>query len=151
MSRPPVIPAEKKIRIVLSVLQGEVSIAEAARREKVSEQAIGNWKRQFLEGGKAGIEAGKSKPTSREPRNAAPPHCRSPARPGTRTWPPSASTPASKTPGKKTPPPNSPSEEDDHARPQPDALHSQLPDERSPMRGWPISIWLPVHRNTSKK
>lgn len=71
MSRPPVIPAEKKIRIVLSVLQGEVSIAEAARREKVSEQAIGNWKRQFLEGGKAGIEAGKSKPTSREPRNAA--------------------------------------------------------------------------------
>ena len=66
MSRPPVIPAEKKIRIVLSVLQGEVSIAEAARREKVSEQAIGNWKRQFLEGGKAGIEAGKSKPSTRE-------------------------------------------------------------------------------------
>lgn len=30
MSRPPVIPAEKKIRIVLSVLQGEISIAEAA-------------------------------------------------------------------------------------------------------------------------
>ena len=42
------------------------SLAEAARREKVSEQAIGNWKRQFLEGGKAGIEAGKSKPSSRE-------------------------------------------------------------------------------------
>lgn len=37
MSRPPTIPAEKKIRIVLSVLQGEISIAEAARREKVSE------------------------------------------------------------------------------------------------------------------
>ncbi len=45
---------------MLSVLQGEISIAEAARREKVSEQAIGNWKRQFLEGGKAGIEAGES-------------------------------------------------------------------------------------------
>ncbi|MGB3373773.1 MAG: helix-turn-helix domain-containing protein [Microbacterium sp.] len=44
MSRPPVIAAEKKLRIVLSVLQGEISIAEAARREKVSEQAIGNWK-----------------------------------------------------------------------------------------------------------
>ena len=26
---------------------------------------IGNWKRQFLEGGRAGIEAGKSTPTSR--------------------------------------------------------------------------------------
>ena len=60
------IPVEKKLRIVLSVLKGEISIAEAARREKVSEQAIGNWKRQFLEGGRAGIEAGKSKPTSRE-------------------------------------------------------------------------------------
>jgi transposase len=31
MSRPPKIPAEKKLRIVLSVLQGEISIAEAAR------------------------------------------------------------------------------------------------------------------------
>ncbi len=60
------IPVEKKLRIVLSVLKGEISIAEAARREKVSEQAIGNWKRQFLEGGRAGIEAGKSTPTSRE-------------------------------------------------------------------------------------
>ena len=66
MSRPPVIPVEKKIRIVLSVLQGEVSVAEAARREKVSEQAIGNWKRQFLEAGRAGITAGRSGPTSRE-------------------------------------------------------------------------------------
>lgn len=66
MSRPPVIPVEKKIRIVLSVIQGEISVAEAARREKVSEQAIGNWKRQFLEAGKAGITAGKSGPTSRE-------------------------------------------------------------------------------------
>lgn len=68
MSRPPTIPVEKKLRIVLSVLQGEISIAEAARREKVSEQAIGSWKRQFLEGGKAGIEAGKSKPSTREQR-----------------------------------------------------------------------------------
>ena len=39
------IPVEKKLRIVLSVLKGEISIAEAARREKVSEQVIGNWKR----------------------------------------------------------------------------------------------------------
>lgn len=66
MSRPPTIPAEKKLRIVLAVLQSEITIAEAARREKVSEQAIGNWRRQFLEGGKADIDAGKSKPSSRE-------------------------------------------------------------------------------------
>lgn len=66
MSRPPTIPAEKKLRIVLSILQNEITIAEAARREKVSEQAIGSWKRQFLEAGKAGIETGKTKPSSRE-------------------------------------------------------------------------------------
>jgi transposase len=46
MGRPPVIPAERKTRIVLSVLAGEMSIAEAARREKVSEQSIGRlWKK----------------------------------------------------------------------------------------------------------
>lgn len=50
MSRPPRIPLEKKLRIVLAVLQGETTVSEAARREKVSEQAIGNWKRQFLPG-----------------------------------------------------------------------------------------------------
>ncbi len=37
MARPPVISAERKTRIVLSVLAGEMTIAEAARREKVSE------------------------------------------------------------------------------------------------------------------
>ncbi len=55
MGRPPVIPPEKKIRIVLSILAGEISLAEAARREKVSEQSIGRWKAEFLEGGKAAL------------------------------------------------------------------------------------------------
>ena len=41
MGRPPVIPPEKKIRIVLSILAGEMSLAEAARREEISEQSIG--------------------------------------------------------------------------------------------------------------
>ena len=34
---PPVIPPEKKTRIVLSILAGVVSIADAARKEKFSE------------------------------------------------------------------------------------------------------------------
>ena len=66
MGRPPVIPSEKKIRIVLSILAGEISLAEAARREKVSEQSIGRWKAEFLEGGKAALVAGKTGPSSRE-------------------------------------------------------------------------------------
>ena len=66
MGRPPVIPVEKKTRIVLSILAGEVSIVDAARREKVSEQSIGRWKAEFLEGGKTALAAGKSGPSSRE-------------------------------------------------------------------------------------
>jgi transposase len=37
MSRSPVFSAEQKTRIVLSILSGEVTIAEAARQYKVSE------------------------------------------------------------------------------------------------------------------
>lgn len=66
MARPSAVSAEEKVRIVLSVLAGEVSVAEAARRAKVSEQSVGNWKRQFLEAGRTGLVAGKSGPSTRE-------------------------------------------------------------------------------------
>jgi transposase len=66
MGRPPSIPAEKKTRIVLSVLAGEITIAEAAHRDKVSEQSIGRWKADFLEAGKTALAAGRSGPSSRE-------------------------------------------------------------------------------------
>jgi len=66
MGRPPVIPPEKKSRIVLSILAGEVSIAEAARKEKVSEQSIGRWKAEFIEAGKSALAAGKTGPSTRE-------------------------------------------------------------------------------------
>ncbi|WP_229686956.1 transposase, partial [Longimycelium tulufanense] len=66
-SRPPVFPAEDKIRIVLSVLSGEMTIAEAARRNKVSEQSVSRWKAQFLDGGRAQVAAGgKAGPSGRE-------------------------------------------------------------------------------------
>lgn len=38
----------------MSILSGEVSIAEAARKEEVSEQSIGRWKAEFLKAGKTG-------------------------------------------------------------------------------------------------
>ncbi len=66
MARPPVFPAEEKVRIVLSILAGELTVAEAARRAKVSEQSVGTWKRQFLEAGKTGLAAGRSGPSTRE-------------------------------------------------------------------------------------
>lgn len=55
MVRPPIFNAETKTRIVLAVLGGEVSVAEAAREEKVSEQSVGRWKAEFLEGGKTAL------------------------------------------------------------------------------------------------
>jgi len=65
MGRPPSIPAEKA-RIVLSVIAGEMTVAEAARREKVSGQSIGRCKADFLEAGKTALAAGKSGPSTRE-------------------------------------------------------------------------------------
>lgn len=41
MGRPPKFSPETKTQIVLAVISGEVSVAEAAHKEKVSEQSIG--------------------------------------------------------------------------------------------------------------
>jgi hypothetical protein len=43
-----------------------VTIAEAARREKVSEQSIGRRKADFLEAGNTALAAGRSAPSARE-------------------------------------------------------------------------------------
>jgi transposase len=50
-SRRTKIPAEDKTRIVLSVLAGEMTCAEAARRCGVSSVTVTKWKHQFLEAG----------------------------------------------------------------------------------------------------
>lgn len=72
MARPPSRSAEDKIRIVLAVLRGELSVAEAARREGVSQTSIANWRDQFLDGGQQAVTAGgPTKPTSREQQLAA--------------------------------------------------------------------------------
>ncbi len=72
MARPPKHPVDVKLKIVLSVLSGESTQAEAARRHGISETSIGKWKEQFLAGGRQGLEHGASaaKPTGREARLA---------------------------------------------------------------------------------
>lgn len=72
MARPPKHPVEVKLKIVLSVLSGESTQAEAARRHGVSETSIGKWKDQFLQAGRQGLEHGDraSRPSGAEARMA---------------------------------------------------------------------------------
>jgi transposase len=59
--------AVEKQRIVLSVLRGECSVAEAARRNKCSERSIAKWRDQFVQGGMAALEeSARRGPTGRE-------------------------------------------------------------------------------------
>ncbi|WP_240772181.1 helix-turn-helix domain-containing protein [Nocardia sp. CS682] len=64
MSRSPRsrIPVEDKVRIVLSVLNGEMSVSEAARRRGVSAVAVSKWKQAFLEAGAKALEPRPSGP-----------------------------------------------------------------------------------------
>lgn len=66
MARRAQVAPEKKVRIVLAVLAGEVSVAEAARKEAVSEPSIHKWKKEFLDAGREALTVGRSGPSSRE-------------------------------------------------------------------------------------
>lgn len=67
MARPPMFKAQEKQRIVLSVLRGECTVAEAARRNKCSETSIAKWRDQFVQGGLQVLEdESRQGPTGRE-------------------------------------------------------------------------------------
>jgi transposase len=72
VARPPKHAVDVKLKIVLSVLQGESTQAEAARRHGVSETSIAKWKEHFLSAGRQGLEHGDraGKPTGHEARLA---------------------------------------------------------------------------------
>ena len=50
------IPVEDKVRIVLTVLKGEMTVSEAARRRGVSPIAVTKWKQAFLDAGAKALE-----------------------------------------------------------------------------------------------
>ncbi|MGW1378239.1 transposase [Streptomyces sp. NPDC002446] len=58
MGRPPILPTDQKFALVLRVVTGELTAAEAAREAGVSEQSVSNWRRQFIEGGRDGLAGG---------------------------------------------------------------------------------------------
>lgn len=55
MGRPAQFDVETKMRVVLSVLGGECSAAEAARRCGSSETSVAKWRDQFVQAGRAGL------------------------------------------------------------------------------------------------
>lgn len=60
MGRPPALPVEEKVRIVLAILSARTTVAQAAREHHVSETSVCNWKRQFMDAGRAGLAEGVS-------------------------------------------------------------------------------------------
>ena len=57
---------EEKLRVVLSVLRGELSAAAAGRRAGVSEQTVHNWKKAFLDAGRERLADGARRRSARE-------------------------------------------------------------------------------------
>lgn len=67
MGRPLQWTAEQKLPLVLSVLRGEGSVAEIARRHQVSDVTLAKWRDAFLAGGAAALTTGtRGRPSSRE-------------------------------------------------------------------------------------
>jgi transposase len=67
MARPPKFSVAEKQRIVLSVLRGEATVAEAARRNKCSQTVVAKWRDQFVAAGVRALEAGAQRgPSARE-------------------------------------------------------------------------------------
>lgn len=58
MGRRPYRNAEEKLQVVLSVLKGEVTQVEAARRLEMSQTTIAKWQKQFLEGARESLSRG---------------------------------------------------------------------------------------------
>ena len=60
MGRKPFKTADEKLAIVLSVLRGEMTQVEAARRLQMSQTTIAKWQKQFLEGAHESLARGEN-------------------------------------------------------------------------------------------
>lgn len=58
MGRKPFKSPDEKMQIVLSVLRGEMTQTEVARRLEMSQTTIAKWQKQFLEGGHEALARG---------------------------------------------------------------------------------------------
>ena len=58
MGRKPFRTPEEKLSVVLSVLRGEMTQVEVARRLELSQTTVSKWLKQFTEGGREGLSRG---------------------------------------------------------------------------------------------
>ncbi|HEX2063617.1 MAG TPA: helix-turn-helix domain-containing protein [Acidimicrobiales bacterium] len=58
MGRRPYRRPEEKLQVVLSVLKGEMTQVEAARRLEMSQTTIAKWQKQFLDGAHEALARG---------------------------------------------------------------------------------------------
>lgn len=60
MGRKPIYSPEDKMQIVLSVLRGETTQSDIARRLQMSQTTIAKWQKQFLQGGIEALTRGEN-------------------------------------------------------------------------------------------
>ncbi len=60
MGRKPFRSTDEKLQIVLSVLRGETTQVEAARKLQMSQTTIAKWQKQFLEGARESLARGEN-------------------------------------------------------------------------------------------
>ena len=63
MGRKPFKTPDEKLAVVLSVLRGEATQVEVARRLQMSQTTIAKWQKQFLEGGRESLARGDNAQT----------------------------------------------------------------------------------------
>ncbi len=61
MGRKPFRTPDEKLAVVLSVLKGETTQVEVARRLQMSQTTIAKWQKQFLEGGRESLARGRQR------------------------------------------------------------------------------------------
>ena len=66
MAKPSNKSSDEKVQAVLMVLSGQRTASEVAKGAGVSEQTIHNWKRGFVDGGRAAFERDARSGSSRE-------------------------------------------------------------------------------------
>ena len=71
MGRPPIYSAEKKLEVVMSILRGEMTQTEIARRMELSQTTISKWLKVFTESGMEGLQRGNNPPQSATARQLA--------------------------------------------------------------------------------